>query len=155
MRSPNPSSAQEFFTAEEVAGLLRVHVKRVQALARGGMLPAVRIGRKWLFPRARLLALLRTPAGPAMLPDAPAPPTRGGRPNGDKEAEMEISARNQLRGRVTAVSVGGVMAEVRVRVGDQDLVSVITRASVERLGIKVGDEVVAIIKSTEIMLGKP
>ncbi len=68
---------------------------------------------------------------------------------------MEISARNQLRGRVTAVSVGGVMAEVRVRVGDQDLVSVITRASVERLGIKVGDEVVAIIKSTEIMLGKP
>ncbi len=142
MRNPDPSSGREFLTAEEVAGFLRVHVKRVQTLARGGTLPAVRIGRKWLFPRERLLALLRTPAHLAQ---------RGG----DEEAEMEISARNQLRGRVTAVSVGGVMAEVRVRVGDQDLVSVITRASVERLGIKVGDEVVAIIKSTEIMLGKP
>jgi molybdopterin-binding protein len=72
-----------------------------------------------------------------------------------EEADVEISARNQLRGRVTAISLGGVMAEVRVRVGDQELVSVITRGSSERLGIKVGDEVVTIIKATEVMLGKP
>ena len=68
---------------------------------------------------------------------------------------MEISARNQLRGRVTAISFGGVMAEIRLRVSDQDLVSVITRASAERLGIQVGDEILAIIKATEVMLGKP
>jgi molybdate transport system regulatory protein len=72
-----------------------------------------------------------------------------------EEVDVEISARNQLRGRVTAISVGGVMAEVRVMVGGQELVSVITRSSVERMGIKVGDEVVTIIKATEVMLGKP
>jgi len=68
---------------------------------------------------------------------------------------MEISARNQLAGRVTAIALGGVMAEVRIQVGQQEMVSVITRSSVERLGIKTGDEVVAIIKATEVMLGKP
>ncbi|HLW60216.1 MAG TPA: TOBE domain-containing protein [bacterium] len=67
---------------------------------------------------------------------------------------MEISARNQLRGRVTAISLDGVMGEVRIQLGTQELVSVITRASVERMGLKVGDEVLAVIKSTEVMIGK-
>ena len=53
------------------------------------------------------------------------------------------------------MNLGTVMAEVRLQVGNNELVSVITRASVERLGLKNGDEVVAIIKSTEVMLGKP
>jgi len=47
-----------------------------------------------------------------------------------------------------------VMAEVHVQVGVNELVSAITRGSVERLGIKVGDEVVAIVKATEVMIGK-
>ena len=68
---------------------------------------------------------------------------------------MQISARNQLRGRVTAISLGGVMAEVRIQVGSHEIVSVITRASAESLGLKTGDDVVAIIKSTEIMVAKP
>ena len=68
---------------------------------------------------------------------------------------MEISARNQWRGEVTAISLGGVMAEVRVQVGQHEVVSVVTRASVERLGIQVGSDVVAIMKATEVMLGKP
>jgi molybdopterin-binding protein len=69
--------------------------------------------------------------------------------------EVEISARNQLRGQVKSVSVDGIMAEVHIQIGQQELVSVITRASVERLGIRVGDEVVAVIKATEVMVGKP
>jgi molybdopterin-binding protein len=68
---------------------------------------------------------------------------------------MEISARNQLRGKVTAVKLGTVMAQVTLQVGGQEVVSAITRDSVERLGIRVGDEVVAIIKATEVILGKP
>jgi molybdopterin-binding protein len=68
---------------------------------------------------------------------------------------MKISARNQLHGRVTAISLGGVMAEVRVQVGQHEVVSVITRASAEALGIQVGDAVVAVIKATEVILGKP
>ena len=68
---------------------------------------------------------------------------------------MEISARNQLRGRVTAIALGGVMAEVRVQVGQNELVSVITRGSAEAMSIRAGDEVLVIIKATEVMLGKP
>ncbi len=65
---------------------------------------------------------------------------------------MKISARNQLRGKVETIDLGVVTAKVSVRVGDNLIESVITRQSVLDLGIKVGDEVTAIIKSTEIML---
>lgn len=68
---------------------------------------------------------------------------------------MEISARNQLRGKVTAIKLGTVMAQVTLQVGGQEVVSAITRDSVDRLGIHVGDEVVAIVKATEVILGKP
>ena len=67
---------------------------------------------------------------------------------------MELSARNQLKGKVTKITLGNVMAEVHVQVGTNELVSAITRGSVERLGVKVGDEVVAIIKATEVMIAK-
>jgi molybdopterin-binding protein len=67
---------------------------------------------------------------------------------------MEISARNQLKGTVTEVKLGEVMAEVVVDIGGQEVVSAITRSSVERLGLKEGDNVTVIIKSTEVMIGK-
>jgi molybdopterin-binding protein len=46
------------------------------------------------------------------------------------------------------------MAEVTVSLGDQELVSVITRGSAERLGLRLGDAVLAVVKSTEVMIGK-
>ncbi|MHB1414954.1 MAG: TOBE domain-containing protein [Chloroflexota bacterium] len=67
---------------------------------------------------------------------------------------MDISARNQLRGRITSIKMGQVMAEVTVHVGDNDIVAAITRSSVERLGLKEGSEVSAIIKATEVMIAK-
>ena len=67
---------------------------------------------------------------------------------------MELSARNQLKGTITNVKLGQVMAEVTMKVGDNEIVSVITRSSVERLGLKVGDSATAIIKSTEVIIGK-
>ncbi len=125
----------DLLTTQGAATLLHLHVKRVQALARAGRLPGVRVGRKWLFPRRQLMSTLSGSLGD----------TRG----------VEISARNQLRGQVMAVSVDGVMAEVNIQIGEQELVAVITRASVERLGIRVGDAVVAVIKATEVIVGKP
>jgi molybdopterin-binding protein len=65
---------------------------------------------------------------------------------------MKISARNQLPGTVEAVVLGTVTAKVSVRVGDNLIESVITRQSVEDMNLKVGDQVTAVIKSTEIML---
>lgn len=67
---------------------------------------------------------------------------------------MELSARNQIRGTVTNVRTDGLMAEVTVDVGGQQITSVITRASAERLNLQRGDAVTVIIKSTEVMLGK-
>lgn len=122
-------------TAAEAAQLLHLNVKHVQRLAHAGRLPATRVGRKWLFRRADLDALLGVPA-------AAPPPTFG------------LSARNQLRARVVALTTDRVMAEVRLRVGDVELVSMITSASAERLRLAVGDTVFAVIKATEIMIGK-
>jgi molybdopterin-binding protein len=66
---------------------------------------------------------------------------------------MELSARNQFKGRVTRISQGGVVAEVTVDIGNgQEIVSVITNGSVARLGLKEGSEVTAIIKATEVLL---
>ncbi len=66
---------------------------------------------------------------------------------------MKISARNQLAGTVRSVSEGAVMAEVVVDVtGGHELVAAITAESARRLGLAPGTAVVAVIKSTEVML---
>jgi molybdopterin-binding protein len=67
---------------------------------------------------------------------------------------VAISARNQLPGTVTSIATGEVMAEVEVAVGEHRIVSVITRRSVEELGLSQGDKVTVVIKSTEVMLAK-
>jgi molybdopterin-binding protein len=67
---------------------------------------------------------------------------------------MQISARNKLEGTVASIKLGGVMAEVVVRVGELEIVSVVTRTSVEELGLAEGDSVTAIVKSTEVMLAR-
>jgi len=67
---------------------------------------------------------------------------------------MQISARNKLEGTVTSIKLGGVMAEVVVQVGENVIVSVVTRTSAEELGLAKGDTVTAIIKSTEVMLAR-
>ena len=125
-------------SASEAAGLLHLNVKRVQSLARAGKLPAVRVGRKWLFPRVQLESLL------------------GGKTPVIQETSgaLELSARNQLRGKITSLRLDGVMAEVRVAIGEQELVSIITSSSAERMQLRVGDQVLAVIKSTEVMIGR-
>jgi molybdopterin-binding protein len=67
---------------------------------------------------------------------------------------MTLSARNQLEGAVEEVQLGGVMAHVVVRVGNNLIESVITRKSAEEMGLKEGDTVKVVIKSTEVMLQK-
>lgn len=67
---------------------------------------------------------------------------------------MELSARNSLRGVVKSVKLGAVMAEVVVDVSGQEVVAAITRSSVERMNIKEGDQVYAVVKATEVMIGK-
>ena len=67
---------------------------------------------------------------------------------------MPISARNQLEGKVSDVKLGDIMAHVTVRIGKNQVESVITRRSAEELNLKKGDKVTVVIKSTEVMLQK-
>jgi molybdopterin-binding protein len=67
---------------------------------------------------------------------------------------MALSARNQLRGQVKEVQLGSIMAHVVVQIGENEIESVITRRSAEELNLKVGDMVLAVIKSTEVMIQK-
>lgn len=68
---------------------------------------------------------------------------------------MQISARNQLKGKVVSMTPGAVNTEVVVELGDgQQIVSIITKSSAERMDIKVGDEIAALVKASSVMLGK-
>jgi len=67
---------------------------------------------------------------------------------------MALSARNQLPGTIEDIQIGDIMAHVVVKVGDNLVESVITRNSAEELGLKKGDFVKVVVKSTEVMIQK-
>jgi len=67
---------------------------------------------------------------------------------------VSLSGRNQLRGYVEEIRVDGLLAQVRLRIGDQTLTAVITRDAVDELKLRRGDEAMAIIKSTEVMIAR-
>jgi molybdopterin-binding protein len=67
---------------------------------------------------------------------------------------VAVSGRNQLRGIVEEVRVEGLLAQIRLRLGDQRLTAVITRDAVDELKLKRGQLAVAIIKSTEVMIAR-
>jgi molybdopterin-binding protein len=67
---------------------------------------------------------------------------------------VALSGRNQLRGIVDEIRTDGLLAQIRLRIGDQLLTAVITRDAVRELKLRRGDEAVAIIKSTEVMIGR-
>jgi len=69
---------------------------------------------------------------------------------------MRLSARNQLRARITSVAHGGVMSTVKTVLPDgQTVTAVITRESAQDLDLAPDDDVLVIVKSTEVMLAKP
>lgn len=66
---------------------------------------------------------------------------------------MKLSARNVLKGKVKAVTTGTVNTEIVVELpGGEEIVSMITKDSAERLGLKVGKEVHAVIKASSVMI---
>ncbi|MDF2534869.1 MAG: molybdenum-pterin binding protein [Bacillales bacterium] len=67
---------------------------------------------------------------------------------------MDISGRNKLSGKIKDVKSGAVMAQVTLDVNGQEIVSVITNDSLTQLGLKIGDNVIALIKSTDVMIMK-
>ncbi len=63
-----------------------------------------------------------------------------------------VSGRNQLVGRVDGVRISGLMAEIRISIGDQQITSIITASSAREMKLKAGQTAAALIKSTEVMI---
>ena len=68
---------------------------------------------------------------------------------------MKMSARNMLKGEIVSLEVGPIMANVKIRLGTQEIItSIITKDSATEMGLEKGDKVFAVIKSTEVMVAK-
>lgn len=104
----------------------------------------------------------QTPGGHHRIADAEidrltahhSPPARGGRAPAAPGFIVALSGRNRLRGYVEEVRSDGLLAQVRLRIGDQTLTAIITGDAVRELKLRRGDDAVAIIKSTEVMIAK-
>jgi molybdopterin-binding protein len=134
-------------TRTQVCELLGVAPKSLYLWERDGKVSRPRRDRRgWRSYSDADVEALRRFLGTEADPAAP-------RSRGRSRVLEGLSARNQLRGTVVAVKGGGVLCEVILRLGDgQEITSVITRRSVDQLGIRKGQAVVAVIKSTEVML---
>lgn len=68
---------------------------------------------------------------------------------------MKLSARNLLKGRVLDVQKGQTTAHVRIEIGEAAVITAsITNEAVDELGLKAGDEATAIIKASDVIVGK-
>jgi molybdate transport system regulatory protein len=134
-------------TRTQICQLLGVAPKSLYLWERDGKVPAPKRDRRgWRHYSEADLRVLRSFLGVGK--ELQDPGVRRGR-----RVLEGLSARNQLRGTVLAVKGDGVLCEVAICLGDgQEITSVITRRSAEQLGLRRGQPVVAVIKSTEVML---
>jgi len=86
-----------------------------------------------------------------LAPQTPAPARRTTPATG---LIVALSGRNRLRGFVDEVRTDGLLGQVRLRIGDQTLTAVITTDAISELKLRRGDDAVAIIKSTEVMIAR-
>jgi molybdopterin-binding protein len=85
---------------------------------------------------------------------SPAGPKQARRETGPTGIIVSLSGRNRLRGFVEEVRIDGLMGQVRLRIGDQSLTAVITSDALTELKLRRGDDALAIIKSTEVMIAR-
>src|ERR1700728_599464 len=78
--------------------------------------------------------------------------TRGRTEKERKQVIRRVSGRNQLVGRIDALRISGLMAEVRISIGDQQITSIITARSAREMQLKPGQTAAALIKATEVMI---
>jgi molybdopterin-binding protein len=84
----------------------------------------------------------------------PASSAKSRRKAGETGLIVALSGRNRLRGFVEEVRSDGLMGQVRLRIGDQRLTAVITSDALAELKLRRGDDALAIIKSTEVMIAR-
>jgi molybdopterin-binding protein len=133
-RKPRPATTDgrtDVLTAREAAKYLRLALPTFYRYMWEGKIPSSKIGGRYRFKKSLLDRWL------------------GKKPEGE-----DVSGRNKLVGKVSAIKRDTIMAQVNLDVGEHKITAVITRDALESLGLKVGDTAVALIKATEVMVIK-
>jgi len=124
---------------------------RDAALQLGISFPTIK---QWIYRKK--IRSIQTPGGHHRIPQAEVDKllfrTRG---KTEKERELvvrRVSGRNQLVGRIDSVRISGLMAEVKISIGGQQITSIITATSAREMQLKKGQTAAALIKATEVMI---
>jgi molybdopterin-binding protein len=129
-------------------GLLKL---RDAALQLGVSYPTIK---QWIYKKK--IRSVQTPGGHHRIPQSELDRllfrTRGRTENERKQVVRRVSGRNQLVGRIDTVQISGLMAEVRISIGGQQITSIITARSAREMQLKPGQAAAALIKATEVMI---
>jgi molybdopterin-binding protein len=110
--------------------------------------------KQWIY--ARKIKSVRTPGGHHRIPQSEIDRLlfrkRGKTAPERREVVRRVSGRNQLVGRIDSVRISGLMAEVKISIGEQQITSIITATSAREMGLKPGQTAAALIKATEVMI---
>jgi molybdopterin-binding protein len=110
--------------------------------------------KQWIYKKK--MGSVRTPGGHHRVPQSEVDRllfrVRGKTASERKDVIRRVSGRNQLVGRIEEVQVSGLMAEVRLSIGGQQITSIITARSAREMNLKAGQTAAALIKATEVMI---
>jgi len=122
----------DVLTAREAARYVRLTLPTFYRYIWEGRIEAPKIGRRYRFTKTLLDRWL------------------GKKTSGADD----VSGRNKLVGRVTAIKRDAIMAQVDVDIGSHKVTAVITRDALDELGLRIGDTAIALVKATEVMIIK-
>jgi molybdopterin-binding protein len=124
---------------------------RDAALQLGVSFPTIK---QWIYKKK--IRSIQTAGGHHRIPEAEVDRllyrTRGKTEKERKQVVRRVSGRNQLVGRIDSVRISGLMAEVAISIGGQQIVSIITARSAREMQLKAGQTAAALIKATEVMI---
>jgi len=110
--------------------------------------------KQWIY--ARKIRSIKTPGGHHRIPQSEIDRllfrTRGKSADARQNVMRRVSGRNQLVGRIEDVQISGLMAEVVLSIGNQQITSIISARSAREMQLKPGQTAAALIKSTEVMI---
>lgn len=136
-------NSRKLLKPKEAAQILGISYSTLKQWVYRGKLRTVKTaGGHHRIPESELDRFLARPEGKAELSER-------------RRAFRRVSGRNQLVGRVVDVKTSGLMAQVTLSIGGQQITSIITADAVRELRLKKGDVVAALIKSTEVMIMRP
>jgi len=135
-------------SGEDSGGLLKL---RDAALELGISFPTIK---QWIYKRR--IRSVRTAGGHHRIPQVELDRllfrTRGRTEKQRHDVIRRVSGRNQLVGRIDGVRISGLMAEVMISIGGQQITSIITARSAREMQLKAGQTAAALIKATEVMI---